>query len=189
MPNVKVTILCVWLVLAGAAAAPAQEPPAEPKATLSIQNAMAPPEWELRVPVTLTVPDVLQIGRLKTRITYPTNMIDFQKVQATNTLKEAGYDLKVDIAKPTGTAGSVQVETVAAFQKGKRLPSGIIAILVFKVANDAKEGDSFALTAEDVHAWGLKAGSGEVKVVAEVAATVTVSPAGLPIFNCFFYMH
>ncbi len=188
MPRVTFLCACV-IVLAGAAPAFPQEDAAAPKATLTIDNAMAPPAWELRVPVTLAVPAVLDVGRLRARITYPTDMIEFEKVQATNTLKEAGFDLKVEGIKPTGKTAAVQIETIAAFKKGQKLPNGVIAILVFKVGNDAKEGDQFSVAAEDVHAWGRTANSPEVKAGSAGPSTVTVAPAGLPIFNCFFYMH
>ncbi len=191
MRTVMAVCACV-LVATGPRASARQEaaPTADtPKATVSISDTTAPPEWELRVPVSLTMAQGTDGGRLTMRVTYPAKMLTYVKAQATDTLKTAGFDVKAEAAKPEGEAGSIAIELMPAGSQAKKLPSGVVAILVFKVDSDAEEGKQGSLAAEDVKAWGPRPASPELKAASDRTAMFIVAPPGLPIYNCFLYMH
>lgn len=191
-------ILGVSPVLAQEAAAPT----GDPAVTVSIGDTAAPPEWELSVPVTLAIAKGSNVGRLSMRLEYPARALRYVSVRGTDTLKTAGFEVR---ASPPATTSDVKGSAPAARDKEqtgelglefrpaagsgeKTLPSARVAIVVFKVLVDA-QAKSWPLTPKDVQAWGAGPAAAEVKTAAAPAAKFTVSPAGLPIFGCFFYMH
>lgn len=185
--------VCAVAVLSGLPL-PGQEPvtptqAAEPQVTVTIRDTAAPPNWELSVPVTVTLAAGAEVGRLSLRLPYPTKALRYESVKGTDTLKKAGFDV-------TGSAPATKLETGAVSlefrpavgTESKGLPSGTVAIVVFKVQVDAETKD-WPMKVEDVRAWGPGTTAAELKAAAGPDAKFTVSPAGLPIFGCFFYMH
>lgn len=203
------TVFGAWLLIV-LAVSPVVAQDAKPAAsadavvTVAIGDTAAPPDWELSVPVALTVAEGAEVGRLSMRLGYPANALRYVSVNGTETLKTAGFEVTTSATaskskiSPSASAGkkTKKEETgeialefrPAADSGGKSLPSGRVAIVVFKVLVDA-EAKSWPMTAKDVQAWRTAAGAAEVKTAAAPAAKFTVSPAGLPIFGCFFYMH
>lgn len=171
----------------------AQEPvtpgqTAEPQVTVSLRDTAAPPNWELSVPVSVTLAAGAEVGRLSMRLPYPAKVLRFENVKGTDTLKKAGFEVTGSAPAKLET-GAVSLEfRPAADASSKSLPSGTIAIVVFKVQVDAETKD-WPMSAEDVRAWSPGTNAAELKAASGPAAKFTVSPAGLPIFGCFFYMH
>ena len=171
----------------------AQQPAPTPvsqdvKATVSIGDTAAPPNWELSVPVMVKMAEGAEVGRLTMRLAYPAKPLRYIRVKPTETLLRAGFDVKAAAPKVTGDTGSVELEFKPADKESTLLPSGTVAILVFKVGVDAEE-KSASMTANDLKAWGPGPTAPAVTAVAKGPAVFVVSPAGLPIFGCFFYMH
>lgn len=191
----KLSHMCAVVVLTGSSLA-AQQPAntaaaAEPQVTVSIADTAAPPNWELSVPVSVTFAAGAEVGRLSMRLAYPARALRYETVKGTDTLKKAGFDVTASAPPPAGKeeTGAVSLEfRPAAGGNSKGLPSGTIAIVVFKVSVDAEE-KNWPMRAEQVQAWGTGADAAEIKTAAGPEAKLTVSPAGLPIFGCFFYMH
>lgn len=191
-------------------------PAADPRVTVTIGNTAAPPEWELSVPVSLTLGDGAEVGRLSMRLAYPASALRYVSLKPTETLTKAGFDVttsavpsKADVttstphrrpktpaAKPLASKDSNKEETAeiplefrpVAGVGGKTLPSGRVAIVVFKVLVDAQT-KSWPMSSTNVQAWGLGPSAAELTAAAAAPAKFTVSPPGLPIFGCFFYMH
>lgn len=220
----KVFRACFVLMLASSpvAAQDASQAKAtsDARVTVAIGNTAAPPDWELSVPVSLTLADGAEVGRLSMRLVYPANALRYISLKGTETLKKAGFDVttsatasKTDDKPPTPGSTSKTAHAGAPDKKdkddkdekeepvemslefrpvagaaGKTLPSGRVAIVVFKVLVDAQT-KSWPMTAKDVQAWGVGASAAELTAAAAPAAKFTVSPPGLPIFGCFFYMH
>lgn len=180
----------VVVLTASMAAQQAAPPPVSPdvKATVSIGDTAAPPNWELSVPVSVKVAEGTDVGRLSMRLVYPAKPLRYLKVKATETLKRAGFDVKAAAPKVSGDTASVALEIQPADKGPAVLPSGTVAILVFKVLVDAEE-KSWSMTAKDVKAWSPGPTAVAVNAAAAGPGIFVVSPAGLPIFGCFFYMH
>lgn len=224
----KVLGACFVVMLAASPVA-AQEAaqtkaPSEARVTVAIGNTAAPPDWELSVPVSLTLADGAEVGRLSMRLVYPANALRYVSLKGTETLKKAGFEVTTSARpgksdeKPSTAGGMSRTPPHAPADRtadkdkkgsdndkeepaemslefrpaagagGKTLPSGRVAIVAFKVLVDAQT-KSWPMTARDVQAWGVGASAAEVTAAAAPAAKFTVSPAGLPIFGCFFYMH
>lgn len=184
------------LVLLTATSVAAQEPVPPPsgtkdedaKVTVSIRDTAAPPEWELSIPVSIKVAENAEVGRLSMRLVYPVKALRYTSVRATEALKDAGFAVRASPPKITGDTAALALEIRADGQKQTRLPSGTVAIVVFRVAKNAPE-KSWPITARDVEAWGVLPGSPRLTAAAAGAGKFTVTPPGLPILSCFFYMH
>jgi hypothetical protein len=162
----------------------------QPPATVVVGDATAPPNWEVRVPVSLKVDSGIEVGRLTLRIVYRPDVLQFLRVERPQPLEEAGFDVKAETLKdsdPQGTA-SLRLTADPTADPPRALPVGPVANLVFKVANDAEPGTS-PVGARDVSAWQPAPATAAVEAGAGAEATVTIAPEGLPIFACFFYMH
>jgi len=162
----------------------------EGKATVVLGSATAPPEWEVRVPISLTLGEGTQVGRFTIRIAYPAQVLRYIKVERSEPLEKAGLDVKAEPVK--GAAGAdtahLQIEIVASAKESKPIPSGVIANVVFNVTDKA-EPRSWPITVDEVKAWAPSPSSAELKSADGRPGTLTVAPPGLPIFACFFYMH
>ncbi|MBA2306348.1 MAG: hypothetical protein H0W08_27470 [Acidobacteria bacterium] len=185
---------CAVLVLTATSMA-AQEPTPpstlsqDAKVTVTIGNTAAPPEWELSVPVSLKVTADAEVGRVSLRLLYPTKALRYTSVRASETLKKANFDVKGGTPKIANENGEIMLTIQpAAGQKPDRLPSGTVAIVVFRVTKDAPE-KSWPMTAESVEAWGTLPEAASVSAAAGPAGKFIVTPPGLPILSCFFYMH
>lgn len=182
------------LVLFGVSATAGQEqapaPAAAPTALvkISVGDTAAPPEWELSIPVAINVAYGTEAGGVSLRIRYPAKALKYLKVKTTESFRDAGY--AVAIGKPVVSAesGSLTLEVAPSRPAAKPLPSGTAAILVFKVATDAPE-KTFPIGVEDIRAWGPQTRASQLTAASARAATFIVTPPGLPILSCFFYMH
>ena len=106
--------VCAVVVLSGFPL-PAQEPvtpgqAAEPQVTVSIRDTAAPPNWELSVPVSVTLADGTEVGRLSMRLPYPAKVLRFESVKGTDTLKKAGFAVTGSAPTTTLETGAVSLE-------------------------------------------------------------------------------
>lgn len=163
---------------------------AEAPVTVTIADTAAPQEWEVSVPVAVKLTDGTQIGRLSMKLVYPAKVLRYASVKSTDSLKGAGFEVKADAPVITGTTGTLPLafEPTPAAAAAKGIPSVRIAIVVFKVVKDAEE-KSWPMTTKDVQAWAFGNAATPVSAASGPPAKFVVSPAGLPIFGCFFYMH
>lgn len=164
-------------------------PAAEAPVTVTIADTAAPQEWEVSVPVAVKLTDGTQVGRLSMKLVYSSKVLRYSSVKSTDTLKGAGFEVTAGTPAITGETGALPLEfkPTAAAAAAKGIPTARIAIVVFKVVKDAEE-KSWPMTTKDVQAWTF-GDTSPVKAASGPPAKFVVSPAGLPIFGCFFYMH
>lgn len=186
---------CAWaVVLLTATSVAAQEVVPTPattqdaKVTVSIRDTAAPPEWELSIPVSIKVAADAEVGRLSMRLIYPVKALKYTSVRATEALKDAGFNVTASAPKITGDSAALALDIRAAGQKQTALPSGTVAIVVFRVTKNAPE-KSWPITVRDVEARGVLPDSPRLTAAAANPGKFTVTPPGLPILSCFFYMH
>ena len=154
--------------------------------TVVLADTTAPPNWEMRVRLSANVEPGTQVGRLTLTLGFP-KLFSYLRVEPGDPLKPDIAEVKVEPVKAAGDASSVQLE-VLPIKGANSIPSGALANLVFKIADEAEPG-SAEITASDVKAWGPAPAAAAVVAAAGPAARITIAPGGLPIFNCFFYMH
>lgn len=185
----------------------AQDKPAEtqeagpPQVTISVVDTAAPPDWELSIPVDAVIAKDVDAGRLSLRLVYPSKPLKFMRIKPTDTLTNAGFQVKAAPAasqpppppadpkgKPADQMAALAITIEPARADAKRLPSGRLAIAVFKVATNADE-KSFDVKVEAVTARSMGPQAAALPAAAGKPAIFVVTPPGLPIFACFFYMH
>lgn len=197
----------MWTIRAGCLLAAALTMPLAaqdaPQVTVSVIDTAAPPEWELSVPIDSVVKGAPGVTRLSVRLVYPARPLTFVRVRPTDKLKEAGFTVKAsapaklaelpatapDSAKKAGKPQESSAITLTFVPEGdgaRPPPTGRLAILVFKVGKDAEE-KSYDVWTDAVQAEG--AAKAAVTANAGKPAIFIVTPPGLPILSCFFYMH
>lgn len=182
-----VVVLFTWSGAAGQQPSePAQKGPAS--VTITIGDTAAPPEWHLSVPLAATVQPAAEVGRLSLLIVYPSKVLTFGKARPTDTLRKAGFDIIAGPTKVSGETGWLAVELKASRKDSDTLPSGTLGILEFKVDKDAPQ-KTWRMTAEEINAWSPQPDARKLTVAYTGPASVLVTPPGLPILSCFFYMH
>jgi hypothetical protein len=142
----------------------------------------------MRVRVSTAVEPGTELGRLTFKLTFP-KLFGYVRAEAGDPLKGDIAEVKVEPVKTAGAPdeASVQIEVLPA-KGAKTIPGGAFANLVFKIPDEAKPGE-VQMTASDVQAWGPSPAAATVMAAAGPAAKITIAEGGLPIFNCFFYMH
>ena len=166
------------------------DPATQAPVTVIVADTAAPQEWEVSVPVAVKLEDGTQLGRLSIKLVYSSKVLKYASVKSTETLKGAGFEVAAGTPVVNETTGELPLEfkPTPGATSPKGIPSARIAIVVFKVVKDAEE-KTWPMTTKDVQAWAFGAGGAAVKTASGPPAKFVVSPAGLPIFGCFFYMH
>lgn len=180
--------LAILALTAPVAAGQTTPPSPPPPVTVSIADTAAPPEWELRVPLSVKVEDGVTVGRMTFRVTFPAPPLEYTGLKVTDTLDYLGFGATAGKPAVTGGIASIDLELKPVKAEWKPLRSGVATILIFKVAVDAEE-KSFPIRAEDVKAWTPPPAATAIKAGSEREAMFVVAPPGLPIFACYFYMH
>jgi hypothetical protein len=188
----KILTTAAFLML-GTRSATAQNPvpPAagNPNAQVkvSVGDTAAPPSWELSVAVAVNVAYGEEAGRVTMVLKYPAKALNYLKTKSTEKLRDAKFEFKASKPVISGDTGAIALEFLPG-SGGKLLPTGTLAILVFKVAKDAPE-KTYPMPVESIQAWAPLPGAGVLTAASARNATFIVTPPGLPILSCFFYMH
>lgn len=196
---------CVF-VTAGLSYLAAQQPvpdSTQPRVTVMVNDATAPPDWEARLPLSLVLAEGTSTGHVTLKMTYPATILRFERIERAEGLERTAIELKAtaEPAAKDADVASVSVE-VGAGKGTKAIPSGVLGNAVFKViytepdplevgaeeAAKQAQQDKFPITIDSVQAWTTSAPFTPVPAAGRVA-TFTIAPGGLPIFACFFYMH
>jgi hypothetical protein len=77
-----------------------------PDVAVSIPDTAAPPEWELRIPVSVKPADQAGVARMRFKVIFPSPTLEYQSVDATEKLEEAGFLVKAEVPVLTGETGS-----------------------------------------------------------------------------------
>lgn len=162
----------------------------EPKVTVRASDSLAPQDWDIRVPITATVAEGTQVGRLMLRVVYPTKVLTFKELELAVALKDASFEATAEPVVPPPSDENSAMLIAISTPKGepKAIPSDALLNVIFRTSNLVDPG-TWPVTVEGVQAWSATSPPTAVIADAGPAATITVAPAGLPIFACFFYMH
>lgn len=179
-------ILAATLAINGAIATGRSQQP-DGATTLSLGESAAPAGSPVVAPLTLSAAGGLEIGAVEVRLTFPTALLTFEKIEP------SGLSLAVDAvvqaevkAEPGGQSSTLLVKVFTAPGSGKALPSGLLAYVGFKIHESAKPETSIALA---LAAEALTAGEPRQPVTPVAAANATIKVARPPVPACFFYMH
>ena len=181
---VTVTVLA-WCLVEGAA-----QQPAAKVTSVDVDFAMAPPGSSVQLPILLDAPPGVRVGTTVNEITFPANRVEFEEVRGgvSADLVEAEVTASVrrDEEDEEHTDNRIVQITVAAKQ-GTALPNGVLAIVVFKVSEDAPE-EPIALK-NVVRALSADVPPQSLEPVAGRDGEIEVTLAPPATYACFFYMH
>lgn len=163
--------------------------PAEPAVTVGLGEGAAPPGSAAVVPLTLSAPDGIAVGRLSVKVRVPTGELAFGKIDPSGLAVGVGAKVTAETRAAGNGVTELSIEILAGAdgaRAGAALPPGPVAYLTFTVSEKASSGTDVPLTLE---ATVTSAGAPprDIAPVGRKAGTVTVSEPPVP--ACFFYMH
>ena len=131
-------------------------------------------------------PHGLSVLSVKSRISFPGEYLVFKKVELSSLIDQEEKE-RISVASETSTPseeGLEGVEVLIQSNSTEPLPSGVLAVLVFSIAEEATPGDVAVKNAARV----VIGGPQQAGVVQSKDGTITILEE-TPYFACFFYMH
>lgn len=183
---VRGTLLCLALAIT---LAPSVSSAIQTDAKLTLGEPSAPPGSRVTVPLTLSVPESVNVGSLEIRLTFPKAQLTFTKVEPSGLA--VGLDARVEATVENGPDAKsstlrVRVATPGSAGERKPLPAGLLAYIGFTIAKTAKPDTTISL----VHvATGLTTHSDPRPVTPLGIANGKINVTKPPVPACFFYMH
>lgn len=180
------TLVVEWFVLIflvlGTAASPAGN------SSLTLGSATGIPAGEIHLPIYLTLSSEQQFERITAMIDYPPTLT-YSRAEAAKDTPANNISIAVIEPPPQSGAKRKRVAITLTGEKGKSLPTGVVALLFFKVDKKAIE-QMMSLPLTEVN--GFAKGSGaEVKLQGNSGEVVIYEsmPEKLPVLGCFFFTH
>ena len=137
------------------------------------------------IPIALHAKEGMNIGSLSVEIPVPEKLLRFRAARTSLRAEMAGGELKTEqVASPEKAGISILKVTVAA---QKPLPSGVLATLEFRVAEDVGNASKIPL-----HSSRVTVATVEGKTIADISrkdGEVAVSKTPPTFVNCFFFTH
>jgi hypothetical protein len=145
------------------------------------------PGSEVSLPLSLEVPPGVRVGRTVSEIEFPTGTLTFVAVRPGVAADVAEATVEAVVRADPKRAG-LSILTVTTASAGAPIPSGIIAMLAFKVSAEAKPGATIVLPHA---ARGVPHGS-ESRLIEPVVTRngeIKIESATPAVIACFFYLH
>ncbi|HWP84087.1 MAG TPA: hypothetical protein VNN17_02775 [Terriglobia bacterium] len=191
-PGRVLRVLALLAALPHPGSATAQQPEIDPEKTIRITlgNTAAQPQETALVPVYLTPPKSLRVGRVRFAVTFVSANVQFERVEPgpfadpnTTRFSAAVAAEKNESGTETTTA---TVEAIGTAEEG--LPSGLIAYLALRIRETARPAK---ITLRTSAAEASPAGATEPwpDVRAFDAQLEVQAPGYSPTVVCFFFSH
>ncbi len=182
------TLIALGLV-SGTGTVTAQEEgtPRRRAVRLDLGFVQSPPGSHVSVPLTLTLPRGLEIGRVTNEIIFPAQLLSFQEARkglaAEMVEAEVTTEVKQDDQDPDSSILKVTIES----KTGMAIPRGVLVDLVFNISEQAQLGETLVLK-NAASAVNLEDPPQPIDPVTGDDGEVAIDEAAIA-FACFFFMH
>ena len=183
---VRGTLLCLVLAIT---LAPSVSSAIQTDSKLTLGEPSAPPGSPVTVPLTLSVPESVNVGSLEIRLTFPKALLTFTKVEPSGLA--VGLDARVEAtveSGPDAKSSTLRVRVATPGNAGERkpLPAGLLAYIGFTIAKTAKPDTTISL----VHVATARTTHSDPRPVTPLGiANGKINVTKPPVPACFFYMH
>lgn len=138
------------------------------------------------IPVMLISDDDVSIGSIQVEITFANKLTSFEEARKDLSAVSADADVHAEVRNDAENPENSILEVKIESKAKKAIPSGVLAILFFRISKGATGGDTIELrnkaTAFTIdnppRRVDLVSDNGEIKVIGKSV-----------LFACFFYMH
>jgi hypothetical protein len=156
--------------------------------TITFGDSAAPPDAEVVVPMSMSVPDGIPVGAIDVRLGFPKSQLAFVKIEPSGLAIGVGAELQAEVAEQAGGQILLQLRVFTKRDGNgqKPLPTGPLAYVAFKIDKSAKPETEIPL-AHEATASTTEAPPRPITPV--VAAPVAITVARPPVPACFLYMH
>ncbi len=182
------TLIALGLVSGtGTAAAQEEGTPGRRATRLDLGFVQSPPGSHVSVPLTLTLPRGVEIGRVTNEITFPAQLLSFQEARkglaAEMVEAEVTTEVKQDDQDPDSSILEVTIES----KTGMAIPRGVLVDLVFNISEQAQLGKTLVLK-NAASAVNLEDPPQPIHPVTGDNGEVAIDEIAIA-FACFFFMH
>lgn len=171
--------------------AAACEPQQEGAATVTSidlgSDKAAPGSWVV-IPMTLSVPEGVKIGTIKSGITFPIKLLSFEIARKGMSAESANAEIETLVKPDETNAENLILEVMVTSKEGKEIPAGLITKLVFKILESAPGMQTVNLR-NVTSAFTADHPSKPVVPISGKDGEIKISGGVLSTFGCFFYMH
>jgi hypothetical protein len=171
----------------GTASAQKEEASGRRATRLDLGFVQSPPGSHVSVPLTLTLPRGVEIGRVTNEITFPAQLLSFQEARkglaAEMVEAEVTTEVKQDDQDPDSPILKVTIES----KTGMAIPRGVLVDLVFNISEQAQLGETLVLK-NAASAVNLEDPPQPIDPVTGDDGEVAIDEAAIA-FACFFFMH
>ena len=139
------------------------------------------------IPIILSLADGVEIGKIITEISFPTERLSFEEARRGASADSVDAQLQSAVKMDDENPDNSILEMTITSEANKAIPSGIVVHLIFQIADLAPAGEMIPLRANKAEALttgdspqpvDLAVGNGEIETL------------DIPVmFACFFYMH
>ncbi len=179
-------ILLVGMILAPGEVLAQGLEPANPRLNLGIAFGTFGEETT-EVPLKLTFPRGMKVGKVQAEIVFPVDRLAF--VSVSGTLASGGdvhFDSELKPVAQEGEEAGQGVLEIVAESSANPIPSGVLATLVFQISEEEKS-EILALGLRG-RLWAYPDVSQEITPVETYEGRVSIQEPAV-FFACFFYMH
>jgi len=154
---------------------------------LTLGGGSGHPAEEVNIPLYLMLAKDQSVVRVQATFEYPTGSFDFNKIEPSALAKKNSVSIEVtksqNETENLPTTLTIEIDA----PEGGSLPSGMLALLFFKISEDAKPG-IMPLPVVNLHASGINESSTE-RLIGNKGSIIIYEPGTAPVFACFFYLH
>ena len=140
---------------------------------------------EVSLPIQLKAPDGVQVGTTLNDVAFPTQWLQFQTVRVgPSTNAEVAASLKLDAENQ----GEEIVQVTVTTAQGTTLTNGIVAFVVFKVADEVQGHQTIKLK-NVARALNTSVPPSPIEPVTGRDGEIELLASAPVVFACFFYLH
>jgi hypothetical protein len=137
------------------------------------------------VPIELKAPDGVRVSATINEVTFPSKLFTLEEVRPSPVVEA---DVKSAVKQDEKDAANSVVQVTVTAKQGSALPNGILASLVFKIADDAKESRVVKLK-NVARAMTAAAPPAPIEPVTGKDGEIELLGSAPTAVLCFFYMH
>jgi len=144
------------------------------------------PGEQAYIPIILSLADGVEIGKIITEISFPTERLSFEEARKGASADSVDAQLQSAVKMDDENPDNSILEVIVTSEANKAIPSGIVVRLIFQISDLAPTGEMIELTNraeafttdDPSQPVDLTVGNGEIETL------------DIPVmFACFFYMH
>jgi hypothetical protein len=162
----------------------AQEP-AKKATTVDVGFDLGKAGDTVSLPIELNAPEGVAVGATINEVTFPTKWFRFEEVRRP---PSADVEVKAAVKEDDKEGGNAIVQVTVTAKQGTALPIGIIASLVFKIADEARESQVFKLR-NVARALSTNVPPAPIEAVTGKDGQIELLGSAPAVIACFFYMH